>query len=146
MKIWPVALAVACIGGAVLVGNYHVLTGDAVGGLKVIPKVSWSLSESFVNVDALGNMPAIFARAQYPLLMVALAKMGRLAGSEKDLSDVRSKVQIGMTESQVYSSFGYPTEKQPIGPHFEHWVYRAPLAGQYVTVSFEDGRVTNITD
>ena len=140
-----VLVSVAVALSLTLAGKYHVLYGDAAHGMDVIPKISWSLSETFVNIDALGNMPMLFARAQYPLTVAALARRANERGLEKDLSVARKLAQ-GMDMEQVARIMGAPASRDGIGSTFENWTYRSPLAGQYVTVTFEKGRVIKVTD
>jgi len=71
----PVVLMVVL---AVLVGyagKFHFIYGAHVT-LQKLPKVSWSLAETVVNVDEVGGLPMLVARAKYPLFLraVELAK------------------------------------------------------------------------
>ncbi len=58
-------------GLVVFAGNYH-FTYGAGRPLEKLPKVSWSLSETVVNLDEVQGLPAIVVAARYPLLLQAL--------------------------------------------------------------------------
>lgn len=52
-------------------GNFH-FTYGAGRPLERLPKVSWSLSETVVNLDELEGLPAFVVAIKYPLLVQAL--------------------------------------------------------------------------
>jgi curved DNA-binding protein CbpA len=68
---WPLSVAAASV--LFLTGHVHVITGSSIER-TVLGKVSWSLSETVVNSDALMKMPLIAARTQYPLTLLALER------------------------------------------------------------------------
>jgi hypothetical protein len=57
-------------------GNYHFVYGRGVT-LQKIQKVSWSLSETIINVDEVQGMPAILARARYPIFLQSMDEWRR---------------------------------------------------------------------
>lgn len=67
----PVVLVLLLIALVAFVGNYHFIYGSQVSPQK-LSKVSWSLSETIINVDEVGHLPLIVARSKYPLFLQAL--------------------------------------------------------------------------
>lgn len=51
-------------------GNFHFLHGSDIA-LRKIPKVSWSLSETFINADEVRRTPVGMLRVKYPLFVAA---------------------------------------------------------------------------
>lgn len=91
------------------VAKYHVVTGSNVEFVKLIPKKSMTFSETFVNLDALGGMPEIVARSNYPMFMGALDD--RLAATQKTRAAPPRRcalAEVGMTRSQVLVACGAP--------------------------------------
>jgi len=69
---WRIVLFLALLAGLVgYAGNYHFMHGSTVSAQK-LKKVSWSLSETFINVDEVGGLPMIVARARFPLFLQAI--------------------------------------------------------------------------
>lgn len=107
-------VAVSLLAGSVL-GNNHFMTGSQVSGIAVQPKLSFSFSETFINLDTVMNMPAIAARAQYPMFVAMLEATGRIeppapvrpATTGTPLRSI-SDVKIGMTRTQVVLLLGPP--------------------------------------
>jgi hypothetical protein len=146
---WPFWLVVAAILVAVG-GNFTFLTGSQVG-FKVLRKVSFSLSEVWVNLDEMGNMPAILARARYPLTLEALTRRAIASGAEPDLStDQTTRLRAGMTRIEVQEILGRPNKAPDhymiAGARIEHWNYSSGLQGRYVNLQFTDGVLTKIND
>ena len=64
--------ALVCIAAAIaFLGNYHVVWGT-LDRLHLEPKVSWSLSETFINTDEITGTPALLRSARFPLYFQAL--------------------------------------------------------------------------
>lgn len=56
------------------IGNFHFVHGSDIA-LRKIPKISWSLSETYINSDELKATPVLMLRAKYPLFTaLAIAK------------------------------------------------------------------------
>lgn len=69
-----VAILIALIAVAVgVAGRYHFVYG-AGRSLERLEKVSWSLSETVVNLDEVSGLPLIVVRIKYPLLLQALER------------------------------------------------------------------------
>lgn len=66
-------LAVLLAGFVAYAGNFHFVYGTNLV-LRKVDKVSWSLSETVINVDEVRGMPQIVARAKFPLFVQALEK------------------------------------------------------------------------
>jgi|GEM_PF-2673282 len=64
-------LAVLLLGFLAFAGNFH-FTYGAGRPLERLPKVSWSLSETVVNLDEVQGLPAFAVALKYPLLVQAL--------------------------------------------------------------------------
>lgn len=67
-KFWPIGVVLIAL--LLFVGNFHVFTGK--GGINVVPRVTFSISEFWVNEDALRSMPPLAVTTQYPLAAMAL--------------------------------------------------------------------------
>jgi hypothetical protein len=67
-KFW-IALPIL-LGGVLFIGNFHVFTGSR--GTHLVPRVTFALSEFFVNEDALRSMPGVILATQFPLSSMAL--------------------------------------------------------------------------
>jgi ribosomal protein L40E len=95
---WMVS-AILCI--FLYLPKWHIITGSQ--GTKFIPKVSWSLNETFVNYDALMNMPYIAAKAQYPLTTLALERKGVIRSPEEpNTIDHSAAYNRGAREGRAY--------------------------------------------
>ena len=62
-----------CVVGIYLAGGQHFVYGSTVP-IQMIKKLSWSLSETVINFDRVGNMPMIVARASYPMFLAAMER------------------------------------------------------------------------
>ena len=51
-------------------GNFHFVHGSEIA-LRKIEKVSWSLSETYINADEVKATPVFLLRAKYPLFTQA---------------------------------------------------------------------------
>jgi len=110
-----------------VVGNYHFIHGSTYGGPPVMPKLSWSLSETLINFDAVGNMPMIMARGNYPMFIAAwerrseqdkaLIEAARKIANESDDAQLKqgsAKLAMSMTREQVLSIM--PPPETRVGP------------------------------
>lgn len=66
----PIVLVLLLAAGVAYAGNYHFMYGSEWSPQK-LAKVSWSLSETVINVDEVAHLPLIVARARYPLFLQA---------------------------------------------------------------------------
>ncbi len=105
MKIASGAAVAALLWAA---GSYHVVTGSHVQGVAFERKLSYSLSEIFVNTDAVMNMPLIAARAQYPMYVAKLEKAVPPAAKTVHATGNISDIEPGMTRAQVVIVLGPP--------------------------------------
>lgn len=116
-----VAAALAAL-GAVYVGlSYHIVTGSTVSGVSLQKKPSLTFSETFVNMDSVGNMPLIAARSQYPMFVSSMER--GVAALHRELSKSCSDVAVGMYRSQVLDLCGRPdhTDSVADGEEVMHW-------------------------
>lgn len=67
-KYWAVAAVLLAL--LLFVGNFHVFTGSK--GPRVVPRVSFALSEFMVNEDALRSMPPLIVATRFPLAALAV--------------------------------------------------------------------------
>ena len=79
MFLPPLIVFVICF-SVLFFGNFHVVTGGQVG-FQIFERRSFGFSEVFVNVDQIGNMPAILAKGQYPIGTRLLQDRGILENS-----------------------------------------------------------------
>ena len=77
-----------------LLGHYHVVQSD--DGTRLVPKVHWTLSETFVDIDAITGQPAITASARYPLTIKALQRDGILESDEAREERLRQETKAEM--------------------------------------------------
>ena len=61
----------------IIYGKIQIIYGSGISTM-IIPKKSFSLSETFVNFDILSELPSIIARMKYPLTIIALQERGLL--------------------------------------------------------------------
>ncbi|MES2887298.1 MAG: hypothetical protein V4739_04725 [Pseudomonadota bacterium] len=80
----PILWGALVLGSSAYLGNYHVLYGSGLHKSHVVlRKVSWSLSETFVNLDALSGQPAFMAHANFPLTIAAMEDYNLLPQQKK---------------------------------------------------------------
>jgi hypothetical protein len=91
---------------AITAGNYHVVNGATWLGPTFLPKVSFSLSEVFVNFDAVGQMPMIMVRSEYPLFLLAMERQqdreALAAALARSSAPARATVRYRITESDLF--------------------------------------------
>ena len=130
-------------------GSFHFLHGSVTGFL-VLKKASFSLSETVVNTDRLGNMPAFLARAEYPMTIAAMSRRAIAGGAVKDYRIARTRVRVGMTLEDVFREFGTPTEEPDIytigDETTTRLTYSDMLQGETVFITVVDNRITRISD
>lgn len=147
----PSAGFLVAIGAIVLYvsGSFHFLHGSATG-FMVLKKASFSLSETVVNTDRLGNMPAFLARAEYPMTIAAMSRKAIASGAVKDYRVARERIGLGMMLSDVYREFGMPTEPPDTytigGDETTRLTYSDMMQGKVVFITLTNGRVTRISD
>lgn len=108
MKKALIAVGVAATGALLLVAaNYHIVTGSTVSGVSFQKKMSMSLSETFVNLDSVGNMPMIVARAQYPMFVASMER-GVSALQDELKKRCGSDLAAGMALEEVIKRCGSP--------------------------------------
>ena len=108
MKKWVVAVSVV-LGAVVLftASKYHLVYGSDISGIKIQKKLSPSLSETIVNFDAVGGMPMLVARAQYPLFTEALMRSAK--GAQGPSGSECRKIYAGMQYPQAEVLCGAPS-------------------------------------
>ena len=88
--------------------NYHFVYGSGVSGVTIETKPSLSLSETLINMDTLGGMPMIAARANYPMYVSRLER--RAAQVEMQRSRGCQNIYVGMGVTEVIPKCGQPDE------------------------------------
>jgi hypothetical protein len=108
MRKFGIAVAGAAVAlGVWSAGSYHFVHGSNVSGVQVVPKPSFSLSETLINMDAVGNMPMIAARSQYPMFIAEMTSRSA-NGASVDRGPC-GRIYSGMMYSQVELICGAPT-------------------------------------
>ena len=103
-----IALGIAAAALLWAAGSYHVVTGSHVQGVVFERKLSYSLSETFVNTDVVLNLPMIAARAQYPMYVAKLEKAVPPEAKTVHPTGSVSDIEPGMTRGQVVILLGPP--------------------------------------
>lgn len=106
----------------VVAANYHIVTGSTVSGVTFQKKLSMSLSETFVNLDSVSNMPMIVARSQYPMFVASMERA--VTALNEDPAKICGKdLQMGMTREAVVRRCGRPasTETSDTGAQTMEW-------------------------
>jgi len=73
-------------------GKYHFVHGKD-NPLLIIPKISFSLKETYINLDEITGMPNIMAKMKYPLAVRALQKEGILETDEQINERVKKEIE-----------------------------------------------------
>lgn len=133
------AIAVAAL--VLVAANYHIVTGSTVSGVTFQKKMSMSLSETFVNLDSVGNMPMIVARAQYPMFVASMERA--ITATEDALVKACGKdIQVGMTRDAVIRRCGRPanTESSETGAQTMEWTSGLMVKTENNLVTHVSGR------
>lgn len=101
-----IAGLVLALGALLFAANYHIIYGSDVSGINLQKKLSPSLSETIVNLDAVGGMPMLVARSQYPLFTEALVR--KVNSVKKDDKGPCGKIYAGMLYPQAEALCGRP--------------------------------------
>ncbi len=140
-KAWIAACAAASFGALLLAANYHIVTGSTVSGVSLQKKMSMSLSETFVNLDSVGNMPMIVARAQYPMF-VASMEQAVAALNEDPAATCAKDLKTGMTRDDVIRRCGRPssTDTAETGAQSMEWNSGLVVKTEGNAVTYISGR------
>ncbi|HAZ62945.1 MAG TPA: hypothetical protein DCZ72_04960 [Armatimonadetes bacterium] len=92
-------LAGATFAAVVFLLFFHVVTGG-MSGVRIVPKVTPSFSETFVSIDAITGMPFIAARTRYPLAVQALQRAGLLETNEAFEARIQAEAEAEMEAVQ----------------------------------------------
>lgn len=112
-KVLLFLITILLIVFAIFVGSFHVLSSN-VSGFQLIPRISFSFNEFFVNLDEITSMPAFEAKSKFPLTVKALVAAGILESDEmmqKRILDeintntkrITDSLQIEMKKIQIES-------------------------------------------
>lgn len=117
--------------------NYHIVTGSEVSGVKFEKKLSMSLSETFINLDSVMNMPMIAARSQYPMYVAKLERLQASASQQRN-SGCRN-IYIGMSVEEIVPKCGRPNDTETTGTEIDmRW-------DTGVRIKAANGKVTYVT-
>ena len=97
--------------------NFHVVTGSEVSGIRLEKKPSMTLSETFVNLDSVGNMPMIAARAQYPMYVAKVER--RMKAAIAQASNGCRNIYVGMLIGEIIPKCGQPDSLKTLGADAE---------------------------
>lgn len=140
-KVLIAAFAVAAAVFLVVAANYHIVTGSTVSGATFQKKMSMSLSETFVNLDSVGNMPMIVARAQYPMFVASMER-AMTALNEDPAKTCGKDLQMGMTREAVVRRCGRPasTDTSDTGAQTMEWATGLLVKTENNLVTYVSGR------
>ncbi|NCO40404.1 MAG: hypothetical protein COZ06_18185 [Armatimonadetes bacterium CG_4_10_14_3_um_filter_66_18] len=79
--------------------KYHVVQSSE-NGTDFVPKVNFTLSETFVSMDAITGMPFVQARSRWPLAVKALQAEGMLESDEDFEARIQAELDAKMAESK----------------------------------------------
>lgn len=136
-----IAAAVALVLAA---GNFHVVNGAMVDGITLMPKVSWSMSETFVNSDVVANMPGIMARAQYPLFLAAIEKRNTENDVSRLTAENRRRIHVGQERRVVEALIGAPENQIKHSDGDVTAVYINTMTAEMATVTYRGDYVSEV--
>lgn len=125
-------------------GNFHVVNGSMVNGMTLVPKVSWSLSETFVNSDVVANMPGFVARAQYPLFLAAIEKKNTENNVPRLTAENRRRIYVGQERRVIEALVGDPYNQIKHGNGEVTAFYMNPMTGEMATVTYKGDYVSEV--
>jgi hypothetical protein len=73
-------------------GKIHIIYGSKIETM-ILPKESFSLSETFVNFDVLCQMPLFVAKIKYPLTIMKLQEEGFLETENEREARIHREIQ-----------------------------------------------------
>ncbi len=88
---------------ALILGNFHVMSGSDYRGAKMLPKASFGYAETFVNTDEIIGVPMFVAMAQHPLGVKALVRAGYLESPEQVQRRVQEEFKNEMDKAMAKS-------------------------------------------
>lgn len=112
---------VIAVAALLVAANYHIVTGSTVSGVRFQEKMSMTLSETFVNIDSVANMPPISARTHYPMFLASLDR--GIAELEKAMVKSCADLAPGTYRNEAIELCGKPTHVDSVAPGEEimHW-------------------------
>jgi hypothetical protein len=128
----------------VVAGNFHFVNGSLLGGFKVMPKVSWSLSETFVNSDQVGNLPGFMARSQYPLFLAALERKQSENGLPRLTAKNKQLLYVGQSRADIEAIIGPSSNTFNSFEGRSSSSYYNGLTGDSVTITYLNDVATEI--
>lgn len=129
---------VIAVAAVLVAANYHIVTGSTVDGVKFHEKMSMTLSETFVNIDSVANMPPIAARTHYPMYLASLDR--GIAEFQKATAKSCANLSPGTYRNEVIDLCGKPTHVDSVAPGEEimHW-------DNGLMVKAQGGRITFVS-
>lgn len=97
-RVSYVAIALALASLALVLGNFHIITGKNVG-LKIATRESFGFSEILVNADTITSIPIIAAVMKYPLGVHILQRDGYIESFDDMQKRVMDEVMEQSTEA-----------------------------------------------
>jgi hypothetical protein len=86
-----IAFVVLLVSGIFATGKLHLVIGGNIG-IRVLPKIAFSFSETVINLDVIGGLPYIVAISKYPLSVRALERSGIVESLEERQRKVQNEI------------------------------------------------------
>lgn len=99
-------IALVVVALLIAVGGFRVYYGGGIG-FKVVPKNSYSFTDTIVNLDDLFVMPRIAVASQHPAVKRQLEEMGVIKTDEEMEAEVRRKIMKDYENEIRRIQFGY---------------------------------------
>lgn len=93
-------------------GEFHFVHGSTYTGKSIIPKVSFSFSETFVNTDQILNVPVIAAKSNWPLAVAALQREGFLESDIDRERRIKSEFEAEVKKNQAAAEAEFKKSQQ----------------------------------
>jgi len=145
MKPTTIAGLCAAVVTVAAASNFHIVRGSNNHLGTFIPKVSWSLSETLINLDEVGNLPAIAARSQYPLFMAALERDISASSRPAFTRSRLERILVGMGQAEVEGILGKPDHSYGDPGKEETVTYFDSISGTSATLKYDTYQLMKIS-
>lgn len=100
-KFWVVVSALFTLCVFLFFGSVHIVNGSRYHGAPFVDKLSFGFSETFINADQIAAMPHIVVKAQFPLSVLALQRVGYLETDQERDIRVETEHKAAMSRIQA---------------------------------------------
>ena len=94
-KHWLIIAGFVLVWALLFCGKFHVVQSST-APIRLLPKVHFTISETFVSLDAITSQPSFMASAQHPLAVKALQRAGILESDEAHEERAQAELQAEM--------------------------------------------------